>query len=86
MDELRFTLPCQDVTLLKLLNKYGTTKTAHLFTKLQGELADIINELEKSKKLGKHYDDDFVHEYTDIPVEDDANSNQIITPEDDYVP
>ena len=41
VDELRFTLPCQDVTLLKLLNKYGTTKTAHLFTNL--ELADIIN-------------------------------------------
>ena len=43
VDELRFTLPCQDVTLLKLLNKYGTTKTAHLFTKLQGELASIID-------------------------------------------
>ena len=49
------------------------------------KLADIINELEKSKKLGKHYDDDFVHEYTDIPCEQDTDPNQI-TPEDDSVP
>mmetsp|Transcript_4396 Transcript_4396/g.13004 ORF Transcript_4396/g.13004 Transcript_4396/m.13004 type:complete len:146 (+) Transcript_4396:535-972(+) len=37
------TLPCQDVTILKGLNGYPTTKTAPLFTKEQLTVAELSN-------------------------------------------
>ena len=41
-DLLVCTLPCQNETALKSLNKYPTTKTAHLFTKSQFRFIDLV--------------------------------------------
>ena len=40
------------------------------------KLADIIVELEKAKNLEKYHHDDFIHEYSGEPVEEDISSNQ----------
>ena len=42
------------------------------------KLADIIVELEKAKNLEKYHHDDFIHEYSDEPVEEDTTSNQYV--------
>ena len=41
-DLLVCTLPCQNVTVLKQLNRYKTTKTAHLFTKSQLKFVKLV--------------------------------------------
>ena len=40
-----------------------------LLAEFANKLADIIVELEKSRNLKKFHDDDFVHEYVDLPLE-----------------
>jgi hypothetical protein len=49
------------------------------------KLADIINELEKSKCFEKHYFDDFNEEFNDLPFEEAARFNQFEIQKDECI-
>ena len=62
-------------------NKY--TEDINLPT-VANKLADIIVELEKNRHVNPHNNDDFIHEYKDLPLENEENQlNQIFMPADE---